>query len=137
VRRTLGLWKLMFVKPGPVVSFDEPTGELLRGQYLVEGPGHCGECHTPRNALGGLDYRKWLAGGPNPDGPGTIPNITDDPGGLADWSEDDIAGYLKSGFGRYGRCDRKPGQAARQRPRRDRGLSESRDGNSCGQVARD
>ena len=98
VRRTLGLWKLMFVKPGPVVSFDEPTGELLRGQYLVEGPGHCGECHTPRNALGGLDYRKWLAGGPNPDGPGTIPNITDDPGGLAAWSEDDIAGYLKSGF---------------------------------------
>lgn len=98
MRRTLGLWKLMFVKPGPVVSLDDPAARLLRGRYLVEGPGHCGECHTPRNALGGLDYGKWLAGGPNPDGPGTIPNITNDPTGLAAWSEDDIAGYLKSGF---------------------------------------
>lgn len=98
VRRTLGLWKLMFVKAGPVVGLDEPTEERLRGQYLVEGPGHCGECHTSRNALGGLDYGKWLAGGPNPDGPGSIPNITDDPSGLAAWSADDIAGYLKSGF---------------------------------------
>lgn len=98
LRRTLGLWKLMFVKSGPVVSLDAPDKELLRGQYLVEGPGHCGECHTSRNALGGLAYGKWLAGGPNPDGPGTIPNITNDPSGLAGWSAADIAGYLESGF---------------------------------------
>ncbi len=98
VRRTLGLWKTMFVKAGPVISLDSPTEEILRGQYLVEGPGHCGECHTSRNAVGGLEYGKWLAGGPNPDGPGTIPNITDHPSGLGGWSTEDIASYLKTGF---------------------------------------
>lgn len=98
VRRTLGLWKMMFVKSGPVISLDAPTDEVLRGQYLVEGPGHCGECHTSRNAVGGLDYAKWLAGGPNPDGPGSIPNITGHPSGLSGWSTEDIASYLKTGF---------------------------------------
>ncbi len=98
VRRTLGLWKMMFVRSGPVASLDAPSEELLRGQYLVEGPGHCGECHTSRNAVGGPEYGKWLAGGPNLDGPGSIPNLTADPSGLAGWTVEDIASYLKSGF---------------------------------------
>jgi mono/diheme cytochrome c family protein len=72
---------------------------VRRGQYLVEGPGHCGECHTPRRlgGLGGLDKTHWLGGGPAPEGRGRIPNIT--PGGaIADWSQDDIATYLETGF---------------------------------------
>lgn len=72
-------------------------GEAERGRYFVEGPGHCGECHTPRNAIGGPDLSRWLAGGPNPDGKGTIPNLTPGEGGL-DWSAADIAEYLRSGF---------------------------------------
>jgi hypothetical protein len=71
------------------------TPAEVRGRYLVEGLGHCSECHTPRNALGGRDMARWLAGGPNPDGPGTIPNIT--PGKLT-WSADEIADYLATGF---------------------------------------
>ena len=99
VRRTLGLWKLMFAKGGPVVNFPEDTDPaILRGQYLVEGPGHCGECHTSRNPLGGLNFDQWLAGGPNPDGPGRVPNITAHADGLADWTEADIAEYLSSGL---------------------------------------
>ncbi len=94
IRLTLGGWKLMFMNTDPVLlPATDPV--LARGQYLVEGPGHCGECHTPRNALGGLDTARWLAGGPNPDGPGRIPGIT--PRTL-DWSEEDIAYYLESGF---------------------------------------
>ena len=71
---------------------------VRRGQALVEGAGHCGECHTPRNLLGGMDDSRWLAGAPSPEGGGKVPDIT--PGGknTADWSESDIAYYLQSGF---------------------------------------
>ncbi|MGR3677453.1 MAG: c-type cytochrome [Paracoccaceae bacterium] len=94
IRRALGGWKLLFARKGWVVAGDL-NAQQLRGRYLVEGLGHCGECHTPRNALGGLEINKWLAGAPHPSGTGTIPDLT--PTGL-DWSEGDIAEYLKSGF---------------------------------------
>jgi len=93
IRRSLGGWKLLFSKPGWVIDVEgEP---LTRGRYLVEALGHCGECHTPRNALGGLDYSRWLQGAPNPDGKGRTPAITPD---KLDWSELDIAAYLATGF---------------------------------------
>ena len=57
--------------------------------------GHCAECHTPRNILGGLKTNDWMAGAPSPDGKGRIPAIT--PSALG-WSASDIAAYLKSGF---------------------------------------
>ncbi len=94
IRRGVGLWKLAFLRDGWVVEGDlDPAAE--RGRYLVEALGHCGECHTPRNALGGPERGRWLAGGPNPAGKGRIPGI--DPGSL-DWSENDIAAYLKTGL---------------------------------------
>lgn len=98
VRRGVGLWKLLYAgDDGPVVDLGADDAVLARGQYLVEGLGHCGECHTPRDFAGGLKKGSWLAGAPNPDGRGRIPNIT--PGGtIADWSEADIAYYLESGF---------------------------------------
>tara|TARA_E500000318_G_scaffold55810_1_gene51841 strand:+ start:9638 stop:10552 length:915 start_codon:yes stop_codon:yes gene_type:complete len=95
VRRGLGLWKQLYLDPAPVL---EVGADLERGRYLVEGPGHCGECHTPRSAIGGPDLSRWLAGGPNPDGKGSIPNLTPAGKGIASWSEADIAEYLKSGF---------------------------------------
>jgi len=97
IRRGLGLWKLLFLHPDKVVAFDNADEQVMRGQYLAEGAGHCGECHTPRNPIGGSELAKWLSGAPNPDGPGIIPNIT--PGGeLSSWSANDIAYYLESGF---------------------------------------
>ncbi|EKX59092.1 Putative diheme cytochrome c-553 [Rhodobacter sp. AKP1] len=93
-RIILGGWKLLAGGPSWIVEGDL-TPEEERGRYLVEGLGHCGECHTPRNGLGLRDESRWLAGGPNPEGRGTIPNIT--PAKL-DWSEGDIAEYLSSGF---------------------------------------
>ncbi|MFX4887675.1 cytochrome c, partial [Acinetobacter baumannii] len=47
-----------------------------RGAYLVNGFGHCAECHSPRNFLGGLIAAQRFAGGPNPEGEGWVPNIT-------------------------------------------------------------
>lgn len=94
IRRTLGFWKLLFFNDDFRLK-GNLTATLERGRYLVEAQGHCGECHTARNALGGLDRDRWLAGAPNPSGKGKIPNIT--PAGL-DWPEGDIAYYLSTGF---------------------------------------
>lgn len=94
IRRSLGGWKMLFFSDDWVMT-DASTPQLERGRYLVEALGHCAECHTPRNALGGLDTARWLGGAPSPDGRGSIPNIT--PGKL-DWTDVDIAAYLKTGF---------------------------------------
>jgi mono/diheme cytochrome c family protein len=93
IRLGIGAWKRLNLDPSPVVA--GLSGEAERGRILAEGIGHCAECHTPRGPLGGLDRDRWMAGGPNPDGEGTIPNIT--PARL-DWSAGDIAYYLESGF---------------------------------------
>ena len=68
IRRGVGLWKRAFLSDAPVVAVDTSDPKLARGQYLVEGPGHCGECHTPRNFAGALDLSRWLGGAPNPEG---------------------------------------------------------------------
>ncbi|QCO54807.1 cytochrome c [Pseudorhodobacter turbinis] len=94
IRRSLGGWKFLFESDDWVIDGDL-TVEETRGRYLSEALAHCGECHTPRNALGGLERGEWLAGGLDPSGKGRIPNIT--PAGL-DWDEADIVGYLTSGF---------------------------------------
>ena len=99
IRLVLGGWKfLYFDKGAPHVELANADAELLRGQYLVEGPGHCGECHTPRNALGGFLPGKWLAGGPNPEGEGQIPDITPASKSIGSWAAADIASYLETGF---------------------------------------
>lgn len=101
VRRGLGLWKWLYVSSDPVVPVPADVADKAlfeRGRYLVEGPGHCGECHTPRNAIGGPDKSRWLAGAPAATGDGKIPNITPSEDGIGSWSAADIAYYLESGF---------------------------------------
>jgi mono/diheme cytochrome c family protein len=94
IRRTLGVWKLLFLNTNWVLQGDL-TAEETRGREIVEALAHCGECHTPRNALGGMDTGRWLAGAPNPSGDGNIPNIT--PAKLT-WSTGEIVTYLTTGF---------------------------------------
>ena len=94
IRRGLAVWKWVNLSDDWVVA-KLPEGPAIDGRYLAEALGHCGECHTPRTASGGLDTAQWLAGAPNPTGQGRIPNIT--PAAL-DWSEADIAYYLETGF---------------------------------------
>jgi mono/diheme cytochrome c family protein len=98
IRVVLGGWKLLFFTDKPRATVDTGNPKLARGQYLVEGPGHCGECHTPRNALGGFETDRWLAGAPNPEGQGRIPNITPGSKSIGAWSESDIVNYLETGF---------------------------------------
>ena len=99
VRRGLGLWKRLYLDAQPVADFPAGAPDLvLAGRYLAEGPGHCGECHTPRGLAGGARTRQWLAGAVAAVGEGVVPNITSGPGGLGDWSAGDIANYLETGF---------------------------------------
>jgi mono/diheme cytochrome c family protein len=97
VRRGVGVWKFLYLSPEPVLDLDGADAQVRRGQYLVEGPGHCGECHTSRDMMGGLRTDEWLAGAPNPEGRGVIPNITPHTDGLA-WSAREIADTFATGF---------------------------------------
>lgn len=94
-RRGLGLWKLLYLNDEPIVS---TSATQSRGQYLVEGLGHCAECHTSRNTFGGLQTDRWMAGAPLPEGKGRVPNITPHADGLARWSHGDLVEYFDSGF---------------------------------------
>jgi len=95
-RRLVGGWKLLFLDGLPFQPDPEKPDDWNRGAYMVNGPGHCAECHSPRNFLGGIVASDRFAGGPMPDGKGWAPNITQK--GLAKWSEKDIAYLLESGF---------------------------------------
>jgi len=96
IRRNVGAWKFLFFDDKPFVADASKSAEWNRGAYLVNGPGHCAECHSPRNALGGIVASQRFAGGPNPEGEGWVPNITQK-GGLSEWSEKDIAYFLETG----------------------------------------
>jgi mono/diheme cytochrome c family protein len=95
IRRTVGIWKLLFMNGKPFTPDATRPAQWNRGAYLVNALAHCAECHSPRNFLGGIVENKRFAGGPNPEGEGWVPNITQK--GLADWSEKDIAYFLETG----------------------------------------
>jgi mono/diheme cytochrome c family protein len=95
VRRALGGWKLLFLDGKPFQADASKGAPWNRGAYLVNGPGHCAECHSPRNLLGGVVAAQRFAGGPNPEGEGWVPNITQK--GLGDYSDKDIAYLLETG----------------------------------------
>jgi mono/diheme cytochrome c family protein len=95
VRRNIGVWKVLFMDGKPLMPDAARSAAWNRGAYLVNGLGHCAECHSPRNFLGGIVGAQRFAGGPNPEGEGWIPNITQK--GLAEWSTKDIANFLETG----------------------------------------
>ena len=95
IRRAVGLWKLLYMPKIEPPAVD-PTGAEALGRYLVEGPGHCPECHSPRNFLGAVVWSRRLTGGLLPDGAAKAPNITAER--LKDWSQDDVVTALSTGF---------------------------------------
>lgn len=95
IRRNVGIWKFLFMDGKPFVADSAKSPQWNRGAYLVNSFGHCAECHSPRNALGGIIAGQRFAGGPNPEGEGWVPNITQK--GLGEWSAKDFAYFLKTG----------------------------------------
>jgi mono/diheme cytochrome c family protein len=95
IRRNVGIWKLLFFDRKPFVADGTHSAQWNRGAYLVNSLGHCAECHSPRNFLGGIVAAQRFAGGPNPEGEGWVPNITER--GIGEWSASDVAYFLKTG----------------------------------------
>jgi mono/diheme cytochrome c family protein len=94
-RRLVGAWKFLFLDGQAFQPNPSKSAQWNRGAYLVNGPGHCAECHSPRNILGAIKAGQRFAGGPDIEGKGWVPNITQK--GLADYSEKDIAYLLETG----------------------------------------
>ena len=96
IRRTLGGWKFLFLDGQPFKPDPSQSAQWNRGAYLVNAPGHCAECHSPRNILGGIIASQRFTGGPDPEGgDGWVPNITQK--GIGDYSERDIERILETG----------------------------------------
>ncbi len=106
MRWPLAFWNIVFTDGGVYQAKASEDEMWNRGAYLVQGPGHCGSCHTPRGVvmnekafdesspeyLAGAVLDGWYA-----------PSLRNDPNiGLGRWSEDDVYAYLKNGRNQHG-----------------------------------
>lgn len=108
-RWAIGLWKSLYFDEGRFEPQPSQSEQWNRGAYLVEGLGHCGMCHSPRNSMGAIDTELAMTGGTyktHVEGKlsaWSAPNLTSADNGLAMWLEEDIRDYLKLGLnGRAG-----------------------------------
>jgi len=108
-RSLMSVWNTLFFEPGRFVTDAKQSAEWNRGAYLVEGLGHCGACHTPRNFLGGEQKDQALSGGVYQDKvpggavrPWSAVNLTSADSGLKAWTADDLVAYLKTGHSNRG-----------------------------------
>ena len=97
IRRGIGLFNRLYVDGKSFTPDPDASAKINRGAYLVRGPGHCSECHSSRNLLGGIVEDSEFAGAPSLEDRGSAPNITPSEDGIGDWSEDDIAYLLETG----------------------------------------
>ena len=99
LRPLMAGWNALFHQP--TVFEADATKSVIwnRGAYLVEGLGHCGACHSPRNALGAEKSRAYLAGG-FAEG-WEAPPLTSLSHAPIPWSEDELFAYLRSGQSRF------------------------------------
>lgn len=96
IRFAMVFWNWLNFTPGRYAFDSQKSVEWNRGAYIVEGPGHCGTCHTPKTILGGDKTSRMLAGAALQGW--FAPNITIDPQkGIGSWSKEEIVQYLKTG----------------------------------------
>ncbi|HEY1753209.1 MAG TPA: cytochrome c [Caulobacteraceae bacterium] len=96
IRALVGVWNWLYFKPGDFQPAAGQSAAWNRGAYIVEGPGHCGACHTPKTFLGGDKQQQALQGGQLDNW--FAPDLNGDArGGLADWTTADIVEFLKTG----------------------------------------
>ncbi len=100
MRLSMVAWRALYFTPGPLAPDPAQSAEWNRGAYLTIAVGHCGECHTPRTALGGPDQDHRFGGHRLSGTPGKLaPNIsTDRQDGIGQWRAEEIAELLKSGM---------------------------------------
>ena len=102
LRPLLAVWRALFFTEGEYQPNVQQSAQWNRGAYLVNGPGHCAACHTPRNALGGLKSDLNLSGATIAALDWFAPALNSHPNhGLGKWSEADLAEYLQSGVNKH------------------------------------
>ncbi|WP_213991115.1 cytochrome c [Sodalis sp. dw_96] len=100
IRTSLLVWDWLNFDQGEFKPNPMKSVQWNRGAYLVEGPGHCGTCHTPKNPLGGDKNSHFLQG--NNLGAWWAPDITNnDHSGIGLWTEEDLISYLRTGVNRF------------------------------------
>lgn len=96
-RGSLAAWNRLYFQPGSFQPRSDKSAAWNRGAYLVEGVGHCGACHTPKNTLGAVKHDAFLGGGDSGEH-WFAPRLSGERGnGLGDWAAADIVEYLKTG----------------------------------------
>jgi mono/diheme cytochrome c family protein len=99
IRASMRVWNALFFREGEYRPNPDRSAEWNRGSFLVDGPGHCGACHTPKNFLGGDKTSQYLQGGYLQGW--SAPDITNSGRlGVGGWSNQDLVSYLKSGHNR-------------------------------------
>lgn len=99
IRSLMAAWKWLNFEPEPFVPDRTRSAQWNRGAYIVNGAGHCGECHSPRNLLGAVDHDEMLSG--NPEGPEgeAIPGLTmQSDNRVSKWSASDLLFSLQIGM---------------------------------------
>ncbi|MEO1192860.1 MAG: cytochrome c [Pseudomonadota bacterium] len=96
-RMLLVAWQTLFLDTSPFQPDPDRSATWNRGAFIVEGPGHCAACHTPRNLLGGPESDQAYAGGKTGPGGESVPPITGEALREAGWSLQDVAFALKTG----------------------------------------
>lgn len=100
IRLSMAFWNWLNFTPGRFQPNPQKSDEWNRGAYLVEGPAHCGTCHTPKTALGGDKTSVALSGA-------TLqgwfaPDITaNNHKGIGAWTKEELVAYLKTGANRH------------------------------------
>jgi mono/diheme cytochrome c family protein len=103
-RALLRVWKSLYFQEGRFSADEAKGGQWNRGAYLVEGLGHCGACHSPRNLLGGEKSDQFMTGGVYQESLDDRPvdwsavNLTSGRNGLGAWTLADLTNYLKLGY---------------------------------------
>ncbi len=96
IRALVAIWNWLYFKPGGFQPAAGRSAAWNRGAYIVDGPGHCGACHSPKTFLGGDQRERFLQGGRLDNW--FAPDLNGDVrGGLADWTAADIIEFLKTG----------------------------------------
>ena len=99
IRASMRVWNALYFNQGGYKPDTQKSAEWNRGAYLVDGPGHCGACHTPKTLLGGDRTDQYLRGGLLQGW--SAPDITGDTRvGVGAWSAEDLVAYLKTGHNR-------------------------------------
>jgi mono/diheme cytochrome c family protein len=99
IRTSMRVWNMLYLRTGAYQDDPQKSAQWNRGAFLVEGPGHCGACHTPKTFLGGDKTSQYLQGSYLQGW--FAPNITNDGRrGLGKWPVEEVTAYLRSGHNR-------------------------------------